>query len=1418
MKSKRSWKIGLSLLVALSFILPTASVFGGSTVDESEASGIKTFDNVQAADYIKLPSDGVISQDPGDVTIRGGFFENPAGDYIDVIPDITIPIEEWYQPWIVLDNEPGNGVASVKPHLELYRLTDGVETILYETSFEDNFDNYNNWVQIDEDCGYGGYIDSFSWSDARASDGQYSFKSTMYDIYKGNQDDYLQCTKSFDISDCYKINVSFDIWVEGQDDGGSPPAFYDYLSFEVWDDGAWYNPNVLTDFGYIQYLFSDTTRQLYDYGYNLTGIAKDMGNGWWHVWCELPRSWFLDPTDVQFRFDWHTDPQFQFEGAYVDNFKVVCIDDVQTKIFQTHSQGPIDLEECQRGFEFPLKWTDVEEGCYEMILWCEVEDPNHQAMNDWDDRVIIDFCVGDNYDCEITDMFVEDSFTGVHVADGGRMTQGADAHIVFDFHLGGNMPLSNIPIKASAKRLYWEEIYFADFESLGWPDTGSFDGPDLWHQTTFDSWNGNKALACFDSDTKHYANGMYYNYALGPTVDLEGRTEVYMDFYTKWCVEEGGDDNLKYLFFDSTTNYVLSMSTSAYWNDYQPTWIGPMQPQSVYQPFNVLANYNFWHTSYGMFTNADGTQNYDVQIGFAAFTNDTGYTNAQAESNGEYWSGWLFDDISIRSLTIGEEVWTESMVLPGPFEPCDTVTAQFEWENVPYSNYLICVQTCCDEDVEEDNNMICQEIMVIDDLEKATEPKVDADDLTGVSGGEWGICTSDYDNYLSTNNQDVEYEAGMNAIAQLCPDGETCIDISHLWDDEYWDISTGTILPLENFNSGIPGTWTIQNLGGDCVWTDNGAVGRTNYAGGDGLCACADSDDCGSGTSMYTRLVTPLIDATAYTAVELQYIAAFNYLSGDYFDLQITTDGSTWTTLLHWAEDHDDYGPGEDVTVDLTAYAGQLFYIGWLYEGSYDWYAEIDDVVIIGNGLVVVSGGPPSPPAYLDMTFDTWFELEPGFDYVVVEIADCPADQMVDWYAIDIFDGFSGDDPSADGDDWINDYTINLGYWIHNLGLTGDQIEVRFRMVSDSSGQYRGMLIDDLHISDLFDVTTPADPNPVFEDFDDPMDTLDNWCSYVMQYGSYWNWMGGYEWCNDFPALPINDALVWATEIADAYYAELTFHSEHDFSGGAIGYVEISADGGSNWFILEKYEDAGSSDEVFDLTFWAGSSILIRFRVAGDSASGAGSWCVSDIEIAGKIDAEAPSSTHTLSGTRVQGWFITPVTVTINAVDEGAGMGEIHYRVDGGSESVVSGSQATFTVSSNGVHTVEYWAVDNTGNEETPHNFVDPFQIDAGSPPTVSITGPEPGLYLFGNKLLSLSKVFIIGAFTAEAQASDAESGVYVVQFYLDDELVAEDTESPYSAYIAEKHMGAGTLKVIAEDGVGNTAEDSMDITYYKFL
>jgi hypothetical protein len=318
----------------------------------------------------------------------------------------------------------------------------------------------------------------------------------------------------------------------------------------------------------------------------------------------------------------------------------------------------------------------------------------------------------------------------------------------------------------------------------------------------------------------------------------------------------------------------------------------------------------------------------------------------------------------------------------------------------------------------------------------------------------------------------------------------------------------------------------------------------------------------------------------------------------------------------------------------------------------------------------------------------------------------------------------------------------------------------------------------------------------------------------------------------EYPAEPFDAAIVWSTEIMDAYEAYLEAGWEYEIGAGATLTFEISADGGDTWFTIAKVvgpatAGAGSCVPIgctpFDLTPWAGKALLVRVHLvnAGVDTDGSGEankWykghvCVCDIMIAGKQDFVPPTTKISLQGNLIgPGLYAGPVTVTITAEDDMA-MGSIHYKLDG-AETVVAGDKVTFKVSTDGDHTIEYWAVDLLGNEGA-HGTVS-FSIDLTAP-TVSITAPEPGLYIFGKKLLGLSKVFIIGAFTAEATASDNQ-GIAVVKFMLDGAVVGEDTTVPYSTYVAVKHMGAGTLKVTAEDGVGNTAEDTLDLTYYKFL
>lgn len=1310
-KRKNIYKLGLSLLIALAFILPGASVLGAGR-DEASAT---TRPVQPMPDVIKM-SDGPVAQQCAVTPL--GVFDPDFGPIVGPIPAGT------YDLWAELQVEPGClPNALVKVFLEIYEKSVGTEVVLYETSFEDNFDIYNNWVQIDADCGLGGYYDSWAWSDARASDGDHSMKNTMYDIYKGNQDDYLESTQCFDISDQYAVNVSYDIWVDGSGDWlwSTYYTAFDFLNFEVYNDqlGEWINPDnyygdmpAMPDDDMIfidgwgmfllpgAYKFFDTTGDIFHPYPTLSYLPKvrDLGNGWWHVWYTITTADYIayggNPECFKFRFSWQSDPEVQFEGAYVDNVKVVSIEDVETKIWQGHTQGPIELipdpvDQELFYINFPLDWEATNTGdgkctIYDMKLWIEVLDAGHFTTNDWPNWVPIVVQVGNYYDAEVVDVLVEQSNGNIPVLPGtGVVNEGTDLHIVADVHLEGTVPATNVPVTLTAIKKVKTVGYFTDFEAgaMGW-EFGTFNDLDsLWHVTDVDAWSGAKSLGCFDETSNHYVNNMYYDYALnnGYTVDIRDWVHCYLDYTTKFLTEWSGD-SWRILLYDQATNYILSHSASAIGFNpygYQPSWIGPDQPQSKYKSFDLMYWYDYWYTIRGFMRNNDGSQSFEFGTGFTFYASDSyGYVNAQADSEGIYWSGLYLDDVTISGQMLGDEVYSQVIIIP-EMQPCEMYTVQFEWENVPYCNYQLVI------DVNPEgacNNFGFEpwtgQILVVDTLETIHPKAVETIDYTAGAGGEWVISSSDTDNYIATN-------AGLYAatpadqIIELCP-----------------------------------------NNGGDC--------------------------DCDPGSACCIDVSQQMADTLPIVLTFNAWWEVYGYPSG-YGTLDLFVgcpcDTMGWTTL-------------------------------WYFDYASYLYAEADE--------------------------DGWVT----------------------------FDGALGNGPSFD-------IGAELG--------SATSFCLRFRYIDADTGvSARGIKLDDIKITNMIVSGFP----PVVSDFiDSGDDGLVNWCQTTTHVGDYWFHV--YDrtgvaadfgvFCNfydinnngindpaDYVPNNLNDALIWTTEITEAYEAYLAFQTDYQLeSNYDFGYVEISIAGTDDWKILYKFtgNSVGWKTYQMDISDYAGEQIQLRFRLVSDNIVNSDHWCIKLVTITGKSDALAPSTTATMSGTQKEsGWYTTPVKIVITATDMGgAGMGEIHYKLDG-VEKVVAGSKAEVTVSGNGEHTFEYWGVDAVGNVETPHNILQAFKIDSGAKPTVSITAPTPGIYLMGKKIMASAQTIIIGGFTVEATAADTDSGIYRVSFYLDGNVVADDTTAPYSAYICQKHTGAGTIKAVAEDYAQNTAEASMDLKYFKFF
>jgi len=123
------------------------------------------------------------------------------------------------------------------------------------------------------------------------------------------------------------------------------------------------------------------------------------------------------------------------------------------------------------------------------------------------------------------------------------------------------------------------------------------------------------------------------------------------------------------------------------------------------------------------------------------------------------------------------------------------------------------------------------------------------------------------------------------------------------------------------------------------------------------------------------------------------------------------------------------------------------------------------------------------------------------------------------------------------------------------------------------------------------------------------------------------------------------------------------------------------------------------------------------------------------------------------------------------------------------------------------------------GDNQDRYPLMERFAPDL-TPPTVSITKPKDGyLYLFDKEIMKriLSHIpLIIGRITIEVDASDPESGISRVEFYIDGVSTANDTSIPYSWTWPTKTFFTHTITVIAynTDDMFETAS----VTVMKFF
>ncbi|TAK03378.1 MAG: hypothetical protein EPO39_12285, partial [Candidatus Manganitrophaceae bacterium] len=114
-------------------------------------------------------------------------------------------------------------------------------------------------------------------------------------------------------------------------------------------------------------------------------------------------------------------------------------------------------------------------------------------------------------------------------------------------------------------------------------------------------------------------------------------------------------------------------------------------------------------------------------------------------------------------------------------------------------------------------------------------------------------------------------------------------------------------------------------------------------------------------------------------------------------------------------------------------------------------------------------------------------------------------------------------------------------------------------------------------------------------------------------------------------------------------------------------------------------------------------------------------------EVSFQIDAVPPVSSATLSPLpNPAGWSNSDLVVHLGAQDPAVGTGvkEIHYRINGGTETVVAGAAVDLSFNQEGVSTLSYFAVDLAGNREGERQQL--VRLDKTAPSLTDTLSPAP--------------------------------------------------------------------------------------------
>jgi hypothetical protein len=129
------------------------------------------------------------------------------------------------------------------------------------------------------------------------------------------------------------------------------------------------------------------------------------------------------------------------------------------------------------------------------------------------------------------------------------------------------------------------------------------------------------------------------------------------------------------------------------------------------------------------------------------------------------------------------------------------------------------------------------------------------------------------------------------------------------------------------------------------------------------------------------------------------------------------------------------------------------------------------------------------------------------------------------------------------------------------------------------------------------------------------------------------------------------------------------------------------------------------------------------------------------------LDTTPPTTSHNYDGL----WHTSDITIVLSSNDILSGVSEIYYRVNNGPIKRVSVDGQPVIITEGANNTLEYWSVDNAGNEE-PHKILTEIKLDKTAP---------TGSIMINNNAVYTNTISV----TLILSASDITSGVVQMRF-----------------------------------------------------